>query len=144
MTVVDYAVSQYTKMLSVFSDADITLLYGIVRYNDVLSGAITQAAIDSTTAADAILKMQEIMKQALNLSVVYIMIVYSLAAGYLGYIIPRAFAKKQGRFVSAIPKIRDYELPRRLWIAALVFTAAAFYRRQLRNKRVRYIADYDL
>ena len=126
MSVVEYSAQMLGQKLSVLSDEEVTFVYSAARYTDILSGAVTQTAIDATPAADAILKMQEILKQQLNISIVYIMIIYSMAAGYLAYIVPRAVAKKQGRFVAAIPKFMDYELPKRFWLGAIILTAAAF------------------
>ncbi len=126
MSVVDYSAAMLGQKLSTLSEEEVTFVYNAARYTDILSGAVTQAAIEATPAADAILKMQEILKEQLNISIVYMMIVYSMGAGYLAYIVPRAVAKKQGRFFAPIPKFKDYELPKRFWLAAILLTAAAF------------------
>ncbi len=126
MSVVDYSAEMLGQKLSTLTDEEVTFVYSAARYTDLLSGAVTQTAIDATPTADAILKMQEILKQQLNISIVYIMIIYSMGAGYLAYIIPRAVTKKQGRFVAPIPKFMDYELPKRFWLGAIILTAAAF------------------
>ena len=126
MSVVDFAAARFGQALSALPDEEVSVVYTAVRYSDLMSGAVTQAAINATPAADAILKMQDIIKQQLNVSIVYLMVVYSMAAGYLSYIVPRAVVKKQGRFVAPIPKFKDYELPKKFWLAAVLLTAAAF------------------
>lgn len=125
MTIVEYTVAYLGDQLSLFSDSDITILYGASRSADLISGAITQAAIEATPAADAIINMQEALREALNLSIVYILIIYSIVIGYFTYILPRAVAKKRKHIVPDIPKFRDYALPKRFWIAAAATFLAA-------------------
>lgn len=126
MSVVEYSTKVYTDMLSGLTDQDISFVYGAVRYNDLLTGAVTPEALEATSASDAVLRMQEIFREGLNASIVYLVIVYALTAGYAVYIIPRATAKKLGVEVPKLTKLKDYELPKKLWLAALAFGVAAY------------------
>jgi uncharacterized protein YybS (DUF2232 family) len=120
MNIVDYLVSYYGNQLKIFSDSQVAFLYNILRYTDLISGAVTQQAIDATAAADAIVKMQDILRDTLNVTLVNIIIIYSMGLGYLTYIISRAVVKKAGQSVVSIAKFKDYALPKRFWLLALV------------------------
>ena len=125
MPTVDYVVAYYGEQLSLFDDAQITTLYELSRFTDLINGAVTQQAIEQTASADAILKMQDFLREALNISIVYIILMYSMALGFFTYTLPRALAKKAGMSVTGIAKFKDYALPRRFWIVALVFVGAS-------------------
>lgn len=125
MPVVDYVIAYYGQQLSLLEDSLISPLYALARSADLINGAVTQQAIDAASSADAILKMQDIARETLNISIVYIMILYSLALGFFTYTLPRALAKKAGMSVADIAKFKDYALPRRFWIVALVSVGAS-------------------
>lgn len=120
MSFIDFAVAYIGDTLKLFDDAYIQSLYQTVRYADILSGAITQAAVTATPAAEAITTMQDIFRQWLNLVFVGDIIIYALVGGYLYYVIPRAIAKKRKMQVAAIPAFSDYTLPKRFWLAYIV------------------------
>ncbi len=125
MSAVDYMVSYFGEQSSILQDEVVALMYRTIRGSDLLNGAVTQQALDATTSADAIAKMQTIMRDFLNLSLVYIMVIYSMGLGFLTYILPRAYAKREGQSVADIAKFKDYTLPRRFWIVAAVTVIAA-------------------
>ena len=125
MGVVDYAVSYYGGQLSLFEDAQVTLIYGTMRTADLLAGAVTQEAINLTSKADAIVRMQEILRDFLNVSIVYLLMLFSMGLGYFTYIIPRAYAKREGQSVADMHKFKDYALPKRFWIVAVVSVIAS-------------------
>lgn len=124
-TVVDYLTKCCGDYLDKLTDGDILTIYNFARYPDLLTGAVTQQALDATSASDAVIRLQDMLKDRLNIEIVYYVIVYSLTAGYLVYIIPRAAAQKLGSDIPKMTRLKEYELPRKLWLAALAFAAAA-------------------
>lgn len=125
-TVVDYVANAYGGFLGKLSDQEVSFIYGFTRYQDILTGAVTQEVLDATTASDAVLKLQEIFKDGFNVEIVYLAIVYALTAGYAVYIIPRTVAQRIGADAPKLTKLKDYELPKKLWLAALAFVAGAY------------------
>lgn len=114
---VDYFTSLYVESLNMLSDSNINTLYQIVRYPDIVSGAITQTAVNTASSTEAIAVMQESFQMSLNLGLVSYMIIYALLAGLLYVVFPRRRAKKNGIPVSDAPVFKSYKLPKRFWLA---------------------------
>ena len=125
MGIVDFAVDRLVQTLATFSDAKISYLYQMVRVTDLMSGAVTMEALQATPTGTAIVFMQELVRDALNLSLVLTVLIYAMLMGFGVYLIARAYAKKRGVEVKDIPRFADFALPRRFWLAAIVSTLAA-------------------
>ena len=119
-SIVDFSADYMGSLLQTRGAEEVKLLYSTMRIGDLLSGAVTQAAIDATSASDAIVRMQSILRDVLNLNLVMIIILYSLVLGLLGYLIPRALCKGRGSAVADIPPFSEYTLPKRFWLGAVV------------------------
>ena len=117
---VDFIVDYTSGNLQFLDDGQISSIYYTIRYPDIVSGAVTQEAVLSTSSADAIAKIQDILRETLNMILVASMAVFSMMAGLLYYIVPRAFAKKQKIDVAPIPAFSEFALPRRFWLAYLI------------------------
>lgn len=118
--VVDFSVESVGSALKLLGDDDIKMFYQTVRYADILTGTMTQEAVAATPAAEAVVIMMDMVREALDLMIVSIMLIYSLIAGFLCYTVPRNAAKKHGIQVAAIPAFKDYALPKRFWLAYLI------------------------
>jgi len=114
---VDFFANQQERFLSNLSDFEVLGYYQLVRIPDLLRGAVTQAALDSASRADAIAYLVSVSREALNYSLVGMIGCYALLMGLAGYLIPRALRKKLGGDVTAIPPFADFSLPRRFWLA---------------------------
>jgi hypothetical protein len=123
-TIADYIVNYFGNAVKGMGDAEIISLYQIVRASDLLTGAITQAALLSTPPAQAIVTMQGMLRDTLSVWFVTIIGLYSLLMGLLCYVIPRAAVKRKTE-VAPVPAFSDYELPRRLWLAFLLSYVSA-------------------
>jgi uncharacterized protein YybS (DUF2232 family) len=123
---VDAYISRFGAGLSAMDDASIHIWYQLARAEDLMSGAVTQAALDSTPSAAAAAYIVNILKEWLNLRLVSIIGVYALLMGLLGYLIPRAALKKQKTEVAPAPAFSDYALPNRFWLAFVLSWLAAF------------------
>ena len=120
MGLIDYIVERFTGYLNGVGEAGIKLFYTVYRYPDILAGITTKEAVDAVTVARAVKFFQDYIRDMLNMRLVAMMIIYSCSVGYISYIVPRAFAKKQGIDVVAIPAFRSYNWPRRLWLVYIV------------------------
>ena len=114
---VDYLANQLQGSFSGLTDIEVLSLYQLVRIQDLLTGAVTQAALEITTRADAIAYLVGLFREALNYRLVGLIGCYSLLMGLVGYLIPRALRKKLGDNVSVIPPFAEFSLPRRFWLA---------------------------
>jgi len=114
---VDFFSNQLQSSFSGLSDAEVLSLYQLVRIPDLLTGALTQAALDSASRADAVTYLVGQFREALNYHLVGLIGCYSLLIGLVGYLIPRALRKKLGDDVVAIPPFAEFSLPRRFWLA---------------------------
>ncbi len=122
---IDYAVSRFGAYLGTLNSGLIQFLYQYVRFADMLTGAISQAAVFSTPAPEAIVIIQDRLREALNYYLVGGMICYALLTGLLSYVITRAFVKKR-RSVASIPSFDALTLPPRFWLAYLISYFVAF------------------
>jgi len=120
MPVVDFSVKQFGDALALLDEYSLQAMYQMMRYPDILSGAITQAAVLSTPGAEAISIMQRIFADTLNQTLVSYIVIYSLLAGLLLCVIPRALVKRQGMEVAAVPEFSRFALPRFFWVGYLV------------------------
>ncbi len=125
MGVVDFLVDRFGKMLSMLNDTEVSLYYQIIRTADVQTGAITQEAVLATEPVRAVAVMQDMLRDALNVGFVLMIVVYAMTMGLGEYVIVRAFAKRRGTDVAALPRFADWKLPKGFWIAAIVSSAAA-------------------
>lgn len=114
---VDFFANQLEVSFSGLSDAEVLSLYQLVRIPDLFTGAVTQAALDSASRADAVTYLVGLFREALNYHLVGMIGCYSLLMGLTGYLIPRALRKKLGDDVVAIPPFAEFSLPRRFWLA---------------------------
>lgn len=122
---VDFVSASFAEQLKA-QHSDVTLsLYYAARYPDIVSGAITEAAVASTTPAQAVEIMAGMVKDALNAALVSMIAIYSLLGGLLYYVIPRAVAKTNKMDVARISAFSDFALPKGFWIAAAVSYLAA-------------------
>ncbi len=117
---IDYAADTMGHVLNTLGGPFVKMFYQVTRYIDILTGAVTQAAVDATSASEAIIKMQEMVREFLNYSLVSYIIVFSLLMGLLSYVIPRAIAKKRHADVVPVPAFSDMCLPPRVWLAFLI------------------------
>lgn len=117
LSAVDFTVESIGSMLAEIDEEFIKYFYQSVSTADLISGKITQAAIDSTSSAEAVIRIQDIVREMLNLTLIIWIIIYSLIIGFLAYTIPRALAKKRKIQVIEIPPFSHYSLPKRFWLA---------------------------
>ncbi len=118
--VIDYIVDYTGSSLRLLGDGEIKSLYQVVRYPDILTGAVTQEAVNSASPDKAITIIQQMIRDVLNLWFVSIVGIYCLLWGLLCYVIPRAYAKKRKVDVASVPAFSEYALPKRFWLAFLV------------------------
>jgi hypothetical protein len=123
-TAAEHIVNYAGTSMSAMGDSDIISLYQIVRAPDLLTGAITQQAVWSTPPAEAVVIMQGLLSDMLDVWFVTLIGIYSLLTGLLCVVIPRSIAKKKME-VAPAPKFGDYALPRRFWLAFLLSYLAA-------------------
>lgn len=126
---VDYLSSLFVRLLSelgVLGEDPIRAFYQLFRYPDVVSGAITQSAVDAAPIDASIAIMGGMCRDFLNLHLVGYIIIYALLTGLLCVTIPRALAKRRGAPVADVPAFSEFALPRRFWAAFLVSYIAAF------------------
>ncbi len=122
---IDYAVSRFGSYLSSLSSGLVQLVYQYVRFVDMLTGAISQAAVFSTPAPEAIVIIQERLREALNYYLVGGMVCYALLMGLVSFTVTRAFVKKRRR-VAKVPSFDALTLPPRFWLAYLLSYLFAF------------------
>lgn len=116
---IDYIVSQTGYVLGTLNDALIRFVYQYTRFLDMITGAITQEAVLSTPAFEAISIIQEQLREYLNLNLVSMVLTFSLLTGLLIFVIPRVFVKKKRKVVS-VPAFSALMLPHRFWLAYLL------------------------
>ena len=92
----------------------------MVRYSDLLTGAVTQAALDAASRADAIAFIVEQFREMMNVTLVSLIGTYALLMGLIGYLIPRSVLKKRKAQVIPIPSFSLYALPNRFWLAFIL------------------------
>ena len=125
ITPADYALQRVGGIFAQLDDASVSFVYQWIRYPDIATGAITQQAVLFTPRAQAISVMLDMLREAVNTSIVPVMLIYSLLWGLLCYLIPHHAARRRGLPVIAVPAFSDYALPRRLWAAFLISYIAA-------------------
>ena len=125
MGIVDFMVDRLGQGMSGMSDAEVGYYYQLWRVADIMSGATTMEALQAMPTDAAIVFIQDMMRDALNMMFVLMLIVYSMVTGFVVYLIARAFSKKRGVDVVPIPRFADYMLPRRFWLAAILSILAA-------------------
>lgn len=126
MSVLDYAATTMESALRQVGEQEVKLYYQFVRSADLISGAVTQSALEAASAEKAIKFMVNMTYDFVNQLFVYVILVYSLIMGYLGYIIPRIVIKKRGIEVVRIPSFSNYMLPKRFWAGALILGIIAY------------------
>ncbi len=111
--------------ISSLGNESISSLYQIIRYTDVITGAITREAVLATSVPEAVRIMREMISDTLNIWLITMIGLYSMLGGLLFYTIPRAAAKKRIE-VAPNPAFSDYALPKGFWGAfALSYIFAA-------------------
>jgi uncharacterized protein YybS (DUF2232 family) len=122
---IDYTVNSLGTFLGTLSDALVRVLYQYTRFLDMVMGAITQEAVLSTPASEAIPIIQEQLREYLNLHLVNMVLTYALLTGLLVFVITRVFVKKKRKVVS-VPSFSALTLPHRFWLAYLLSYLSAF------------------
>ncbi len=117
---VDFIVSRLQMSLVDMDEMSIRSVYQFVRTADLMTGAVTQAALDAAPLDDAIAFILNQYRDILNVYLVSMIGVYALLAGLLGFLITRSALKKRKVDVIAIPAFSDYTLPNRFWLAFLL------------------------
>ncbi len=117
ITPVEYIVNSTNALFGQLSDSEVTLAYQSVRMMDLQTGAITQEALLMTPRAQAISVMISMLREAANEMLVAVVLIWSLLAGLLCFLIARRGAVKAGMKVSAIPAFSDWALPKGFWLA---------------------------
>ena len=120
MSVIDFFVGHVGNTLSAMDDTDVKVFYQTVRYADIITGAVRQDVVEATSAVQAIVIILDMLRETLNQILITVIVVYSLLAGFLYYIIPRAAAKSQKIDVISIPAFSEYELPNKFWLAYII------------------------
>lgn len=113
----DFLTNQLQGSFSSLPDAEVVSLYQLTRIPDLLTGAVTQAALDATSRVDAIAYLVGLFREAINYNLVALIGCYSLLLGLAGYLIPRALRKRFGHDVITIPSFSRFSLPKRFWLA---------------------------
>jgi uncharacterized protein YybS (DUF2232 family) len=116
---VDWFFGWLSGSFSSMSDAAVHSLYQLMRAADLMTGAVTQAALDATARADAIAYIVNQLKEWFNYNLVGLIGTYALLLGLLGYLIPRAALRRRQVAVIAIPPFSEFALPNRFWLAFL-------------------------
>lgn len=116
---VDYIVGQQNALMLTWDEEQVRLTYQFFRYSDLMSGGVTQAALDAASSADAIAFLSNTYYEILNMSLVSMIGGYALLMGLLGYLIPRGVLKRRKADVIAVPPFSEYALPDRFWLAFL-------------------------
>jgi len=123
----DYLAEAFGRSLAALGDETVKAFYQIFRYSDVLTGTVTQSALQAASAADALNVMQAMVKDIINLVIVSYIIIYALAIGLLLVVIARAFAIKRGLRVSGVPAFSEFSLPKRFWLAYMASVLVAYF-----------------
>ena len=117
---VDYVINGFSSTLAFMDDTSINAYYQMVRYSDLLTGAVTQAALDAASRADAIAFIVEQFREMMNVTLVSLIGTYALLMGLIGYLFPRSVLKKRKAQVIPIPPFSEYALPNRFWLAFIL------------------------
>jgi uncharacterized protein YybS (DUF2232 family) len=117
---VDFFISRLNSSFSFMNDTEVNSLYQILRSADLMTGAVTQAALNATARIDAIAYMVNQFKEVINYNLVTMIGVYSLLMGLIGYLIPRAVLKRRQADVIEIPSFSEFTLPNRFWLAFIL------------------------
>jgi len=113
----DFFSDRLQNSFSGLSDVEVLSVYQLMRLPDLITGAVTQAALDSASRAEAVSYLVDTFREVLNYNLVGLIGCYSLLLGLLGYLITRALRKKLGSDVIAIPPFSRFSLPNRFWLA---------------------------
>lgn len=122
---IDYLVNQTNHALSTLNGMLVNLVYQYTRFWDMITGAITQTAVFSTPASEAIPIILERMRSFLNLNLVNTTLSFALLIGLLLFVITRVFVKKK-RKVVCVPPFSALTLPPKFWLAYLISYIFAF------------------
>lgn len=122
---IDYVASLIGYVLGTLSDGLVQLVYLYTRFWDMITGAITQVAVLSTPASEAIPIILEQLRNFLNLNLVNAVLSYALLTGLLLFVITRVFVKKKRKVVS-VPPFSAITLPPKFWLAYLLSYLFAF------------------
>lgn len=117
LSIIDFAVNDFTGAMKAQNQETLLLAYRTTRYSDLITGAVTQEALNAASASDAITFFQSKLKDVLNEYLVSIIGIYSLLGGFLAYVIPRKLCKDSGMDVVKIPAFSEYSLPKNFWLA---------------------------
>lgn len=117
---VDFVTRGFDASFSIMNDAAVNAYYQMIRYRDLVAGAVTQAALDAATRADAIAFIINQFREMLNVALVSLIGTYALLMGLLGYLIPRAVLKRRKADVAPVPPFSEYALPDRFWLAFIL------------------------
>lgn len=121
----DYITGAIVGSLAKLSEQNIKWFYSIFRSADVLSGAITQTAVDATPPSEAIGIIRNMLSISVNTLLVSFMVIFALMTGLLSVVVPISRAKKYGVSIYVMPRFSEYRLPKRFWLAFVLSYAAA-------------------
>ena|GEM_PF-1302529 len=117
---VDFIVGRLNSSFSSMADSEVNGLYQMIRSADLITGAITQSALNSTARVDAVAYIMNQFKEVLNYNLVSMIGTYALLMGLVGYLILHAMRKRRRADVIAIPPFSEFTLPGRFWLAFLL------------------------
>ncbi len=117
---VDYVIGGLNSTFSAMDDVSLNAYYQMVRYSDLMTGAVTQAALDAASRADAIAFITDQFREMLNVTLVSLIGAYALLMGLIGYLIPRSALKRRKAQVIPVPPFSEYALPNRFWLAFIL------------------------
>lgn len=117
---VDFYIGRMGSFFSSMSDAMVRDWYQLMRSADLVTGAVTQTALDATSRGDAIVYLLSQFKEYVNMMLVGMLGIYALLMGLIGYLIPHGVLKRRNVDVAAVPAFSDFALPNRFWLAFLL------------------------
>ncbi len=117
---VDFYIGRMDSIISSMSDAMVRDWYQLMRTTDLVTGAVTQTALDATGRSDAITYLLSQFREYINMGLVGMLGIYALLMGLVGYLIPHGVMKRRRLDVAAVPPFSEYALPNRFWLAFLL------------------------
>lgn len=116
----EYITGLIIDSIKSYNDQGVKLFYNLFRSADIISGAITQSAVDATLPGEAIEIMRIMIKDSVNTIFVSLAVIFSLSAGLLSITLPISRAKKHGIQTYDLPSFCEYRLPNRFWLVFII------------------------
>ncbi len=111
--------------ISQLNEESIKTFYSLFRNADIISGAITQSAVDATLPSEALETIRNMLSESINTLMVSFMAIFALLTGLLCVVLPISRAKKYGVAIYNMPPFSEFYLPKLFWLAFFVSYAAA-------------------